>query len=235
MFGTGIRDFDIHRDVLSELDWAQDVHSTEVGVQVSGGIVTLSGLVRSPLTKVSAIDAAHRVEGVRAVVDAMNVHLPALDGYADVDVARDVAMALERFGAETRDRVRVTVYHGCVTLHGQVANRAERTGIERALLNTRGVNDVVNSVSVADSRIDAEAIQSSIESSFHRMAEQAARRITIDMEDGCLVLRGTVDTWAERDEAERAAIATGSTRVENQIQVHPHMHTDPENLVYIAG
>jgi osmotically-inducible protein OsmY len=239
MFGSGIRDFDIHREVLSELDWSQDVHSTEVGVQVHSGVVTLSGVVSSPIKKSFAIDAAHRVEGVRAVVDAMVVHVPALDGVPDVDVAREAAVALDNLGRESVDHIRITVNRGYVTLGGQVRSRQARLEAERYLRNVRDITDVVNEISVVGADVDTRAIHSSIEHSFQSMAEQAARRISIEVDGNRLVLKGTVNTWSEREEAERAASGAGNLDVDNQIQVYPHIalesQHEQEELVYIAG
>lgn len=235
MFGAGMRDFDIHREILSELDWAQDVHSTEVGVQVSNGIVTLSGVVSSPTQQSVALETAHRVEGVRAVVDAMTVHVAAFDGLADVDVARSAVGALTAVGKEAVDHIRITVHHGCVTLSGQVRSRPERQEAERYLRDAQDVTSVVNEISVVGTDVDTTAIHSSIGHSFHSLAEQSARRISIEVEGTRLVLKGTVNTWAERDEAERAATAAGVTQVDNQIQVYPHATVTNEELVYIAG
>ena len=235
MFGTGMRDFDIHREILSELDWAHDVHSTEVGVQVSNGIVTLSGVVSSPTKQIVAVQTAHRVEGVRAVVDAMTVHAQAFDGPADVDVARSAVSALSALGSDTVDHIRITVNRGCVTLSGQVRSRSERQEAERYLREAKDITRVVNEISVVGTDVDTTAIHSSIEHSFHNLAEQAARRISIEVEGTRLVLKGTVNTWAERDEAERAATAAGVAQIENQIQVYPHATVTHEELVYIAG
>jgi osmotically-inducible protein OsmY len=235
MFGSGIRDFDIHREVLSELDWSQDVHSTEVGVQVNNGIVTLAGTVSSSRKKVIAVEAAHRVEGVRAVVDAMIVHLPAFDGDSDAEVARNAVNALNGLGREAIDHIRVTISAGCVTLGGQVRTRSERLEAEQHLRSVAGVTDIINGISVVGADLDINSIHSSIEHSFQHLAQQAARRISIETDGSKVVLKGTVVTWAERDEAERAALAAGATSIENQIQVYPHAHVEPEELVYIAG
>lgn len=235
MWETGFRDFDIHREILSELDWSQDVHSTEVGVQVSNGIATLTGVVASPCKKTAAAAAAHRVEGVRAVVDALLVHLPAFDGVTDVDVARDAIHGLSGFGRELVDHIRITVSQGCVVLGGQVRTHAERLEVEHHLREVEGISDVINGINVLGSDVDTRTIHNAIESSFQRMADQSARRISIETEGGRLVLKGTVDTWAERDAAERAALGVGATHIDNQIQVYPHTNVRAEELVYIAG
>jgi osmotically-inducible protein OsmY len=53
-------------------------------------------------------------------------------------------------------------------------------------------------------------------------AEVDAKQIEIDAEGDTVVLKGTVRSWAEREEAERAAwSAPGVTTVKNRIAVEP--------------
>jgi len=65
-------------------------------------------------------------------------------------------------------------------------------------------------------------IYQTIEEAFRRSALVDANRITVETHGGDVVLRGTVRSWAEREEAERAAwLAPGVTRVDNRIAVSP--------------
>ncbi|WP_457819767.1 BON domain-containing protein [Staphylococcus aureus] len=59
-----------------------------------------------------------------------------------------------------------------------------------------------------------------IEDALRRSAELDASRITVEANGGEVILRGTVRSWAERQEAERAAwAAPGVTRVDNRVAV----------------
>src|SRR5437660_815252 len=69
-------DEDIQRDVLEELKWDSRVRPNEIGVAVKDGIVTLTGWVDSYWKKKSAEEAAHRVPGVKAVANDIEVRLP---------------------------------------------------------------------------------------------------------------------------------------------------------------
>lgn len=57
---------------------------------------------------------------------------------------------------------------------------------------------------------------------FHRSAEVDAKRITVEANGSEVILKGIVRSWAERQEAERAAWATpGVTKVDNRITISP--------------
>lgn len=55
--------------MLNELACDTTVDAPEVGVQVHGGVVTLTGTIASYPKKLAAVDAAHRVRGVRETPD----------------------------------------------------------------------------------------------------------------------------------------------------------------------
>src|SRR5690349_15644891 len=66
-------DKEIQQAVLRELDWEPQVTSTEVGVAVEDGVVTLSGFVENNSIRHHAEKAAQRVIGVRAVANDLTV------------------------------------------------------------------------------------------------------------------------------------------------------------------
>jgi osmotically-inducible protein OsmY len=85
----------------------------------------------------------------------------------------------------------------------------------------RGIKGVTNSIEVKPRATPME-IRRKIEEALRRAAELDANHITVETNGGEVILRGTVRSWAERGEAERAAWwAPGVTKVDNRIIVSP--------------
>lgn len=112
--------------MLRELEWEPQVRSAEIGVSVKDGIVTLSGAVDSYSKRYHAERAAKRVAGVKAVVNDLEVHLPSSSERTDEDIARAALRALEGRITVPRDRIKVTVSDGWITLEGEVEWQYQR-------------------------------------------------------------------------------------------------------------
>src|SRR5947207_1572408 len=80
-------DEDIQRDVIAELKWEPRVTPSEIGVVVKDGVVVLTGWVDSYLKKWAAEEAAHRMRGVKAVANDIEVRLPSTAERTDADIA----------------------------------------------------------------------------------------------------------------------------------------------------
>ena len=68
-------DAEIQADVIAELKWEPRVQAPEIGVAVKDGVVTLTGWVDSYTKRWAAEEAAHRVRGVKAVANDIEVRL----------------------------------------------------------------------------------------------------------------------------------------------------------------
>src|SRR5207244_5820026 len=121
----------IQTEVLEELKWDTRVQPSEIGVAVKDGIVTLNGWVDSYLKKIAAEEAAHRVRGVKAVVNDIEVRLPGSAERTDADLAAAVVNALKWEADISADKVDVTVSRGWVTLKGEVEYGFQKREAER--------------------------------------------------------------------------------------------------------
>lgn len=214
-------DSDIKRDVEDELRWDPDIDATDIGVAVNKGVVTLTGFVRSYSEKWEAEVAAKRVSGVLGVANDIEVRLPGSDERPDPDIARDAVTQLRVYLPDAAEHLKVIVKNGWVTLEGEVEWNYQRERAESAVRWLRGVKGVSNWIKLKP-RFSPTEVKRKIEEAFRRNAEIDADHIVVESTNGTVVLKGTVRSRAEREEAERAAwAAPGVTKVENRIVVSP--------------
>ena len=214
-------DEDIRRDVEAELVWEPDIQSTDIAVKVKDGIVTLTGFVRSYTEKYDAERVAKRVLGVKAVVNDLVVKLASGSERLDREIAEDAIDALKRELPLTSQGIKAIVRDGWITLEGQVQWDFQRRMAESAVRRVPGVKGVINLIKVEPKASPSE-VKAKIEEALKRSAEVDARNIEVEADGGIVTLRGRVRSWAEKDEAEKAAWrAPGVRDVRNLIVVDP--------------
>jgi len=219
-------DSEIERDVRDELKWDPDLNADDIAVSVKNGVVTLAGFVPSYADKFEAEAAAKRVAGVHAVANDLEVRLPAIDERPDPDIARDAVAALKAELPISHDRIKVIVKDGWMTLEGAVEWQYQKTTAENAVRRVKGVKGVTNVIAVKP-KVEPSELKRKIMEAFKRNAEVDANRITVEASGSEVILKGTVRSWIEREEAERVAwSAPGITKVEDRIVVWPKLTTE---------
>jgi osmotically-inducible protein OsmY len=214
-------DAEIERDIEEELQWDPDLDATDIAVSVKSGVVTLAGFVKSYTDKYEAESAAKRVAGVIAVANDIEVRMPSVDERPDPDIARDAVAAIKSQLPISSEHIKIVVKNGWVTLEGQVEWQYQRSTAENSVRRIKGVKGV-NNLILLKPRAEPSEIKRKIQEAFRRNAEIDANRITVEAHGGEVILKGTVRSWIEREEAERVAwSAPGVIKVEDRIIVSP--------------
>ena len=212
-------DLQLQSDVLDELNWDPAVNATQIRVEVKDGLVTLAGRVEHYAEKWAAERAAKRVSGVKALADEIRVEPIVLRELTDADLARAAENALKWNAHVPQNRIKVRVEKGRITLEGEVEKQFEREIALQVVLHLAGVTAVNNQI-VLKPTAEPSEVKEKIEAAFKRSAMVDAKRITVKAEGGEVILTGTVRTWEEYQDAERAAwAAPGVREIRNLLKI----------------
>jgi osmotically-inducible protein OsmY len=214
-------DKDLKQHVQSALDWEPSLDASDIGASVDEGVVTLRGNVASYAEKVTAERVALRVYGVKAVANDLVVRLGTGFERTDTEIAQAAVAALKWNTMIPTDRVTVTVTDGWLTLKGTLDWQYQKDAAARTVVNLTGVKGVTNYITVQP-RVKTLDVREKIVEAFKRSAEIDARRVNVTATEGKVILSGNVHSFAERQEAERAAwAAPGVTQVEDRLTIVP--------------
>jgi len=198
-------------------------------VQVSvdaNGIATLGGTVSIYEYKADADKATHKVKGVMAVRNEIQVSGP---NVSDADLEKKLLekLSYDRVGyGNVFDAISVQVQNGVVTLGGHAHDYPNRDSAIATVATTPGVKDLIDDISVDPvSPMDdgirirvARAVYSY--PSLNRYAIDPAKPIRISVQNGNVGLYGVVDTKADKDAAGiQANTVPGVFSVKNYLQV----------------
>lgn len=212
-------DIQIQKDVMDELRWTPLLNSSEIGVAVKDGVVTLSGIVDTYSKKMEAEKAAANVAGVKAIALDVQVGVSSYFKRTDAEIAEDVLKALKLHTSIPDDKLKVKVEDGIVTLEGEVEWEYQRAAAKNTIQNFAGVTNVWNFIKLKP-KVASNDIKEKIKAAFERSAKIDANRVSVETSGSSITLTGTVASLAEKEDAGYAAwAAPGVTMVYNNLEV----------------
>ena len=216
-------DLEIQQDVINHLKWQPSINSSNIGVAVKNGVVTLSGQVDTYYQKLAAENAAKKVTGVRAIAEDLQVGMSPAFHKTDAEIAESVLNALKWHSAVPENKIKVKVDDGFVTLEGQVEWEFQSSSAKSAVSNLLGVKNVINNI-VIEPKLTATDVRSNIREALHRTATVDAGKITVSINGTKVILHGTVRSFAEKEDIEEAAwCPPGVTAIESHLTVEPQL------------
>ena len=214
----------LQRDVMTELKWEPTIRAAEIGVAVKDGVVTLSGDVDTYGMKWAAERAVKRVSGVKGLYEEINVRLPDPYKRSDEDIAGSARNILDWNFWVPSDRVKVMVQNGWITLSGDVDWFYQKERAEDAVRHMIGISGVTSRITIKPPvpTVKVFEVKNGIEDALKRNARllRDADKIKVETSGSKVILRGSVGSWADYEEAEYAAYcAPGVSEVENKLAV----------------
>ncbi len=214
-----ISDTETENAVEDALVYDPRVHSFDIDASADNGVVTLSGTVDNYRSKMAAEKDAMNTVGVWRVKNHVKVRPENLPEDETLEDLVRAAMARDPY-VETYD-LDITAVNGMVYLDGEVTTSFEKNHAEQVAWRVNGVVDVVNMVDYAhtwteknDYEIQQDVMNQLYWSPFVDMDD-----VRIEVENGVVILDGTVDTWVERTSAAKNAYEAGAKDVWNKIEV----------------
>jgi hyperosmotically inducible protein len=197
-----------------------------VKAEVNNGVATLTGSVDLYEYKAEADQKVHKVKGVTAVRNQIEVAGPTV---SDEELRTKLLEKLtyDRVGyGNAFNAISLAVQNGSVTLGGHARTEVDRDSAIGLVSTYPGVKDVndevqVDPVSIMDDRIRLQVARSVYGyPSLNKYAIDPAKTIRISVQNGNVELYGVVDNKADSDVAYlRANSVPGVFSVKNFLQV----------------
>lgn len=235
---VGRSDEEIEDAVRDAFVFDPRVFSFQPEVSVSGSAVTLTGVVDNLAAKRAAEQDARNVIGVWRVKNHLKVRPLSIP--SDDELEERIASAFLEDPYLERWDINIDAGTGLVVLSGEVNTSFEKKQAERVAERVKGVLGVVNNIDF-DYRWTWKAdweIEADIEDELWWSPYVDANQVEVSVDNGVATLSGTVETWSERNSAEKNAFDGGAKDVRNNLTVtyrfygpDPH-YFDPPLIPY---
>jgi len=227
--------------VRKELEADSRVNASDISVNVSYGLVTLTGTVYSHKEKQIAEQDAKDVVGVAWVSNKLFARV---DKRADWAVRNDVKFNLDTDVTTQGFDIGVKAKDGVVTLSGSVHTWYEKYHAGDVASRVRGVKDVINLIG----EDDYHPVTTTWEHSTAQVVKEIKKGlnanwttnsvsddIDVSVKNGVATLTGEVRTWSQRLEAADVAYTTeGVWEVKNKLSVEGYDY-DWDSYDYYAN
>ena len=234
-WGKGLQDAKTTASVRTALGLNARLRPYSFDVESQQGVVTLQGRVDGDEQRARAVAVASAVPGVTRVVDQLQVGqatgAPAKHTLAeklgDKALEMRVRLALSLNRALEGSKIEVGAQRGQVVLSGEANNQAQKDAALQTVRETDSVEVVFDRIQIAGTAADSRAnltpaqratlAQRALDSN----TSLAGFHLSVRDEAGRLVVRGTVNSPAEKDLAGLLARDGAGTSVENVIEIRP--------------
>ena len=211
----------IRQDILNHLAWDSRVDERRVMVEVTEGIVTLSGVVSSHMQRSAAEMDVRSIPGVVKVMNRLKILKLEEDRSSDDQIAWNVKSVLSLNESIEESRIEINVDNGVVIVSGSVDEFWKKVRVEELAYDVPGVLEVINTLSVVPTGtpFDQE-IAAEIMAALSRIGSIDLEAINLEVNGGRVVIRGKVPDWYSYSAAHNAVKYTrGVTDLTNNLVI----------------
>lgn len=197
----------IKKNIIDQLFWDARVDASAITVELSDGVVVLTGTTPTYLSKQAAEQDTKAVPGVNSVRNEIFVRFPAgVIIPSDNEIKGNVKNALTWDPNIDESDIMVSVEKGEVVLDGSVPAYWQKVHAEELAVNVNGVTFLHNHLAVVPSKhyVD-ELIARDIAAALNRTIDINVNNVDIQVDNGNVVLSGTVSDWTTFKAAENIA------------------------------
>jgi len=206
-------------DVLEALRWEPLLKEMKIAVEADDGVVTLSGIAGSYMKKAQAVDTAKKINGVKALVEKIEVVFDNDDEKSDAEIAIGVLNALKANRDIPFDRILIEVENGHVTLDGKLEWNRQKQAAQQAASTIEGIKVLTNHIEIETDNPD-NIEKADIEQAIERNWAMNNQDIQVYVSGNKVTLHGIVHSFYQKEEAERMAWnAPGVWSVNNEILI----------------
>jgi hyperosmotically inducible protein len=203
---------------------------SDVQINTSGGIVTLTGSVKVYADKEYADSKVHHVKQAIAVRNEIKIEGPTVpDDVLYKKLSDKISWDRIGYGTTPFNAIEIHVQNGVVTLTGHAYGPVDKDSAVALVEYYPGVKDVVDDVQVDPvSDFDDQSRRAEYRAiygfpSLSRYGSDPAKPIRITVINGTVILSGTVDSEADKNVATlRANQVPGVFKVVNNLAVVPY-------------
>ena len=191
----------LYENVMEKLKFDPFIDDSNITIAIKdNGVVVLGGTVKSYTEKYLAEEAVEAVSKVKGVANELVVDLASVYKRSDIEIVNSALNALDWTVSIPKDRVKVAVSNGHLTLTGGVEYNFQRERAQKTVQDLYGVTYVTNKIKI-EPTVTPIMVKEKIVKEFERNAALDAKNIEIEVDHDQVTLKGSVKNFSEDREA----------------------------------
>lgn len=198
---------EIKKNIVDQLFWDARVDASEIAVELTDGVVLLTGVVPTFLARNAAEQDAWAVPGVNSIRNEIYVRFPSGRVIpSDEEIKGMVSNVLTWDPNIDSTDIIISVEKGAVILDGSVPAYWQKVRTRELVSDVDGVISINNRLGVVPEKhyVD-ELIARDIEAAFDRNVEINVNEIDVQVDNGHVILIGNVSSRSALQTAENIA------------------------------